>query len=96
MRAVTFIGTTLLALAPAVLDAAQDRARTLHDTYCLACHGTQTYTRADRIVTDYGGLRTEVDRWQRNMSLNWSRADIDIVTAHLAERYYKLACPAPC
>lgn len=92
----TVIGATLLALAPPALEAADERARTLHDTYCVMCHGTQVYTRADRLARDYAGLREQVDRWQKNVSLNWSRADIDAVAGYLAARYYKVPCPASC
>jgi hypothetical protein len=96
MHKLAFIGTILLALAVPAEALAQDNARTLHDTYCLMCHGTQVYTRAERIANDYAAVRDQVDRWQKNVSLNWSRADIDAVTAYLTEHYYRLPCPASC
>ena len=96
MQKLALTGTILLALAAPAVTVAQDSARTLHDTYCLMCHGTQVYTRAERIANDYSAVRDQVNRWQKNVSLNWSQADIDAVTAYLTEHYYKLPCPTSC
>lgn len=96
MHRLVYVGVTLMALAPPALNAAEDKARTLHDTYCVMCHGTQVYTRVDRIARDYAGVREQVDRWQKNVALNWSQDDIDAVTDYLAVRYYKVHCPASC
>lgn len=96
MHRLAVFAATVFALAPAALEAADGRARTLHDTYCVMCHGTQVYTRADRLAKDYAGVREQVDRWQKNVSLNWSQTDIDAVTDYLAARYYKVACPTSC
>lgn len=71
----------------------QDRAKTLHDTYCLMCHTTQVYTRDDRLADNYEQIRAQVDRWQGNVSLKWNAGDIDLVTAYLARHYYKMPCP---
>jgi hypothetical protein len=87
MRRLTLTGTVLLWLACPALEAA-DATQTPHDRHCLACHGTQIYTRANRTAKDYAGLRAQVDFWQKNMSLNWSRTEIDAVTSYLAQTYY--------
>ena len=84
------LAAVLLATLPAQ---AADRAQTLHDTYCVMCHTTQLYTRSDRLANDYEGLREQVNRWQQNVSLKWSEADIDLVAGYLAQRYYKMPCP---
>ena len=75
---------------------AQSKAQSLHDTYCIACHGAEVYTRDTRLAKDYPSLREQVKRWQANVNLGWSDADIDAVTAWLAERYYGLSCPGDC
>jgi mono/diheme cytochrome c family protein len=72
------------------------RGRTLHDAYCMSCHATRVYTRPDRAARDYQQVREQVDRWQKNVSLNWEDADIDLVTAYIASRFYGFDCPAKC
>jgi hypothetical protein len=74
----------------------QERWRTLHDAYCQMCHDTQVYTRKDRLAANYAEIRAQVDRWQGNASLNWSAADIDLVSSYLARKFYKTDCPAAC
>ena len=86
----------VLALSGAGAVAAQSPAQTRHDTYCIACHGTNVYTRENRTAKDYQSLREEVDRWQNNVSLRWSNEEIDAVTRFLAQRYYGFSCPDEC
>ena len=83
-------------MAAASSFAADDAAKTLHDTYCIMCHDTQVYTRDSRMARDYDGIREQVDRWQTNLSLNWSQNEIDLMTTWLAKRYYKVSCPHGC
>lgn len=90
MHRLALSGTLGLSLAFPTLVGAADAAQALHDRHCLACHGTQIYTRANRIAKDRDGLRAQVDFWQKNMSLNWGRTEIDAVTSYLAQTYYKL------
>ena len=75
---------------------AQTPIQTTHDTYCIMCHDTQVYTRKARLARDYESLRAQVDRWQSNVSLNWSDQEIDAMATWLAVRYYGLSCPADC
>lgn len=77
---------------------AQDagRGRTLHDTHCISCHDSRVYTRATRTAGDYGQVRDQVDRWQKNVSLGWQDADIDLVTGYIVNRYYRFDCPEKC
>ncbi len=56
----------------------------LHDTHCISCHDTQVYKRDSKVATNYDEIRTQVVRWQTNVSLHWSEADIDAVTTYLA------------
>jgi hypothetical protein len=86
----------IIAVAALNAHAADDPARTVHDTYCIMCHDTQVYTRDSRVARDYDGIRQEVDRWQTNLSLNWSQNEIDLMTTWLARHYYKVPCPHDC
>ncbi len=73
-----------------------DRGRMLHDAHCVSCHATRVYTRPDRVAGDYQQVRAQVDRWQKNVSLNWKDADADLVTDYIASRYYRFECPSKC
>ena len=90
------IAILVVVLAFASNASAQSQAKTMHDTYCIMCHGTELYTRESRIARDYESLREQVARWQANAALNWSDTEINIMTNWLAERYYGLSCPEEC
>jgi len=91
-----FIALLTAGLAFVSSAGAQSPAETMHDTYCVVCHGTEVYTKDMRLANDYKSLRAQVDLWQTNLSLNWSNAEIDTMTAWLAQRYYGLTCSAEC
>ncbi|MEX0960057.1 MAG: hypothetical protein WDZ63_12285 [Burkholderiales bacterium] len=74
----------------------QERAHMLHETYCVMCHDSQVYTRSGRLAQNHAQIREQVDRWQDNVSLDWSAADIDLMTNYLARRYYNVPCPDAC
>jgi hypothetical protein len=97
-RAVRFpIVVFILTAMPAALPVrADDRAKILHDTYCMMCHDTRVYTRNTRLANDFTQIRDQVDRWQDNVSLNWSAVEIDLVANYLARRFYNVPCPAAC
>jgi len=86
--ATTGIGVTIAGAA--------EPAREAHDTYCIACHTTSVYTRDDRLARDYDSLRAQVDRWQGNISLSWSKEEIDRMASWLAKNYYQMPCPNQC
>ena len=90
------VAALILALAGAGAAVAQAPAQTMHDTHCVMCHDAKIYARENRTARDFESLRTEVNRWQTNVSLNWSEAEIDAVTRWLAERHYGLKCPDVC
>ena len=75
------------------LGAVAERGRMLHDTHCISCHDTRVYKRDSKVATNFEEIRTQVVRWESNVSLNWSEADIDAVTTYLARTFYKVPCP---
>ncbi len=91
-----FIAVVTITLAFAGNASAQSQAQTMHDTYCIVCHGTEVYTRDTRLANNYTGLREQVSRWQSNVNLNWSDVEIDMMSGWLAERYYGFSCPEEC
>ncbi len=88
------LATSLVACGP--LHAAaphidQDEAAALYDTHCRACHTEQVHWREGKRVTDWASLVQQVDRWQRNLALGWSDADVRVVAHYLNLRYYRFA-----
>lgn len=71
-----------------------ERGKALHETHCVLCHDASPYQRTARLAKDYASLRDQVRRWQDNSGLQWSAADIEAVTAHLALTWYGFALPA--
>lgn len=81
----------LLAFAGARADAA--RGALLYDNHCIACHSTQMHWRDQRLANDWASLRALVQRWQGAAQLNWSDEELDDVTRHLNERFYRFEEP---
>ncbi|MBT3198014.1 MAG: cytochrome c [Gammaproteobacteria bacterium] len=53
--------TLLLAIAtPMTTWADSENGQELHDTDCLGCHGTEVYTRENRTINDFFGLKRQV------------------------------------
>ena len=93
----TLVAGIVVGTAVGVADGvAANPAQEAHDTYCIVCHDTSVYTRAERLARDYDTLREQVNRWQSNISLGWSKQEIDRMTNWLAENYYRIPCPDMC
>lgn len=61
----------------------------LHDANCMKCHDDGMYTREDRFIKDRKALRTQVQRCELNLGLQWFDEQIDDVTNYLDQTYYK-------
>ncbi len=55
---------------------------------CTSCHGSEYYTRADRIVTSRPGLTKQVRRCELALGLTWFDDEIESVTGYLNRNYY--------
>ena len=72
------------------------RGRELHKENCISCHanafggdGTGIYTRADRKMESYAGLRKQVMRCKTALGVSWPDDQIDDVVTYLNESFYK-------
>lgn len=85
----------LLAFACCAGSAAADHRRgaLLYENHCGGCHGEQVHWRDQKLVSDWATLLAEVWRWQYNLKLDWSDADIDAVARHLNRLHYRLPEP---
>jgi len=80
----------LLAAASMPLHAADPAVgKTLVESNCNNCHGTEVYTRADRKVSSYPQLQTQVRRCELALGLKWFDEDIDNAASYLNQEYYK-------
>lgn len=66
----------------------QAHAKALHTQYCVQCHQSEVYTRANRRIKDLGALRNQVQRCDENIGLRWFDDDINAVTQYLNDQYY--------
>jgi mono/diheme cytochrome c family protein len=72
---------------PGVAD--EGNGRNLHDQNCLGCHGTEVYTREDRLIQSMDGLTSRVDFCARNaVKVDWDQKQIDAVANYLDNRFY--------
>ena len=90
-RPIAAAATLVFAVAAAWAQTAPvvpSRGELLYDTHCKACHTTRLHWRDRRQATDWESLKQWVDRWQRQLRLEWSDADVAEVARYLNERYY--------
>jgi mono/diheme cytochrome c family protein len=65
------------------------RGHELVEANCQRCHGSEIYTRPDRIVTSLPGLHKQVQRCEQMLGLTWFDDDIENTATYLNQEYYK-------
>ena len=85
-----FFASCLLLSAAAATQAGDPHAgKALVDKDCTSCHGSEIYTRPDRKVNSLDGLKKQVRRCELMLGLKWFDDQIDDVTSHLNDSFYK-------
>lgn len=82
------------AVAGAVLFSPATQAasgQALHDKHCLACHGTEVYTRGGRRVGSYPALQTQVARCKGAAGAPWFDEEVAAVVEYLNASFYKFS-----
>ncbi len=81
----------LCLLAPAAVLQAADvkHGKELQQKHCMSCHDDSVYTRKDRFIDNPSSLRTQVQRCESTLGLQWFDEDVDAVTAYLNKKYYQ-------
>jgi len=82
-----------LAVPLAAVPADVSRGRALYELRCLGCHSESVHARAKRTARDFDEVRRWVERWNVSLSLAWSAEEVDDVTLHLNDAYYRYPCP---
>lgn len=61
----------------------------LVDENCNSCHGSELYTRKDRLVTSRSGLTNQVQRCELALGLTWFDEDVENAAEFLNQKYYR-------
>ncbi len=78
--------------APRAADPKAGKA--LHDSRCLACHGTEAYTREDRKIRSASALASRVSACSANTGAGWFPQEEADVAAYLNEAFYRFPARA--
>jgi len=88
------IATLVILFAPRNASGADaERGRALYESRCGTCHSESVHGRKKRLATDFGDVRRWVNRWNENLGLRWGDEELDDVSVHLNNTYYRYACP---
>jgi mono/diheme cytochrome c family protein len=73
----------------ALLPGDAGRGQALHAKQCVACHGTEVYTRPNRFVKSVEGLIGQVNGCVRQTGLKLDRDQVNDLVKYLDESFYK-------
>jgi cytochrome c553 len=79
---------TLLLFSLPVYAVDIENGKALHDANCMRCHDETNYTRQNRIVKSYEGLRERISLCELSAEMAWFDEEIDDVTAYLNNAFY--------
>ena len=84
---------TLLWLSSASINAADpNRGQAMYELRCIECHDVSVHGRQNRVAKNYEEIRSWVIRWNNTLGALWEAEDIEDVSAHLNNRYYRYPC----
>ena len=66
------------------------RGQLLYENHCKVCHTSVVHVREERKATTREEIQSWIWRWQKELGLQWGTAEVDDVTEHLNNRYYRL------
>ncbi|HEY9269154.1 MAG TPA: hypothetical protein VIO39_06880 [Methylotenera sp.] len=69
------------------------RGKLLYSLHCIACHTEQKHWLANKKVSDWPSLVSQVRLWQSISNLKWDKHDIESVAKHLNALYYHYPLP---
>ena len=84
----------LVVMMPTAVFAAGEGAplqgKALHDAKCMACHGTEVYSKADRKIQSLQELTDRVEFCMKNaVKEHWTDAQVQSVANYLDKTFYK-------
>ncbi|MBL3590189.1 MAG: cytochrome c [gamma proteobacterium endosymbiont of Lamellibrachia anaximandri] len=90
LRTLITIASISAAFSTTIQAADVKAGKELVNNNCTRCHGSEIYTRKDRMVTTLPGLHKQVRRCEQMLGLTWFDEDVDNAATHLNEQFYKL------
>jgi mono/diheme cytochrome c family protein len=82
----------LLALSSsAVTPANMERGRLFYENHCRDCHESNMHIREVQAAGSLEAVRTQVERWQAVLNLEWSAEDVGDVAEYLNATWYHYA-----
>ena len=73
---------------PSATDDNKPRGQLLYENHCGECHESSVHKRNPRKADSISKIKYWVTRWNKELKLNWSDADITEVAQYLNTRYY--------
>ncbi len=61
----------------------------LHDDNCVTCHNNWVYTRKDRLIKNFDGLKNQVRFCDAQLEIGLFDSEIEEIAIYLDNRYYK-------
>jgi cytochrome c2 len=66
-----------------------ERGKELVDSKCMACHGTDVYTRPEHRIKSLEALENQIPRCAKAAGADWNQQQMADVVAYLNQAYYK-------
>ena len=76
--------------AASTMSADAERGRLLYENHCKVCHTSVVHVREQRKATSRAEIQSWIWRWQQELNLQWGTPEVNDVSEHLNDRYYKL------
>lgn len=87
--AMILIGLVALPAGAAPFDKGDPKSgQALHDKSCVACHGTQVYSRKERKIKSPAQLAARISGCNANTGAGWFPEEEQHVGAYLNQTYY--------
>ena len=83
------VTTTVVAGSHGALAVDANHGKSLQQENCMSCHDDTIYTREDRRVSSMDALRSQVQRCDANLNLQWFPEDVDAVIEYLNTSFYQ-------
>jgi len=85
----TLVATTLLFAGGYTRAADAERGQLLYENHCTVCHTSVVHVREGRKATSREEIQTWIQRWRKELGLQWGTVEVDDVTEYLNGRYYQ-------
>lgn len=74
---------------PVVTERVTDRGQLLYENHCASCHDSGVHLRQSGKAHSVKDIRQWVIRWSKNLELDWTNNDVDVVTDYINRRFYQ-------